>query len=240
MENVMRAAKSVLTALIEWVITDIPGTVGRRLRRVYWCTRLQQMGRDVQIDVGVRILGPEHVSIGDNTWIDNYVVIIAGPPSKGEGPFLRRKNPDFNGDLGEVVIGNNVHVANFVVIQGHGGVIIGDNLCIASGSMIYSMSHHHSNLVDRSDPRKYKFTSMVDRREQSLIAAAVVLESDSAVGLNTTILPGVTVGAGSWIGSGSVVVRSVPSNTLASGNPAEVVKPELHPGWTADKDQFVD
>lgn len=230
----------VLSSLIEWVLIDIPGPIGRRLRRAYWRTRLKHMGRDVQIDIGVRILNPYNVSIGDNTWIDSYVHIIAGAPFEGEGPILHRDNPEFEHGLGDVTIGSNVHIANYVVLQGHGGLSIGDNIGVASGSMIYSMSHHHSNLLDRSDPKKYKFTPMVNRRQQSLICAAVVLGRDSAVGLNCTILPGVSVGAGSWIGSGSVVTRSVPSNVLASGNPAEVVKPELHPGWKVDTDEFDD
>lgn len=237
MSSVLGLSKLVLSSLIEWILLDIPGPVGRRLRRAYWRTKLKHMGRDVQIDIGVRILNPQHVSIGDNTWIDSYVFIIAGPPSIGEGPFLLRENPDFEHALGDVTIGSNVHVANYVVLQGHGGLFIGDNVGIASGSMIYSMSHHHSNLLDRSDPKKYKFTPMVDRREQSLICAAVVLDRDSAIGLNSTVLPGVSVGAGSWIGSGAVVQRSVQPNALATGNPAQVVKADLHPGWTPDTDQ---
>ena len=225
---------TILANLVEWVVMDIPGPAGRAVRYHYYRRRLKALGRNVKFDVGVRILNPEFVSIGDNTWIDNYVVILAGPPSVGDGPILYKPNSDFDLEPGEVLIGRNVHVANFVVLQGHGGLKIGDNSGVASGSMVYSLSHHHSNLLDRSDPRKYKFTSMVQRRDQSLICAPVVMGQDTALGLHCILLPGVTIGAGSWVGSGSVVTHSIPANVLATGNPAQVLKTDLHAGWTPE------
>jgi acetyltransferase-like isoleucine patch superfamily enzyme len=44
------------------------------------------------------------------------------------------------------------------------------------------------------------------------------------IGMNTIILKGVTVGDNSVIGAGSVIVRDVPPDSLAAGNPAVVVK----------------
>ena len=37
-------------------------------------------------------------------------------------------------------------------------------------------------------------------------------------------MPGVTIGSNVVIGGGSVVVKDIPSNSLAVGNPARVVK----------------
>lgn len=222
----------ILSTLIEWVIADIPGPIGRRLRRLYWSRRLKHIGQGVQIDVGVRIVGPEYISIGDNCWIDNYVVLLAGPPTEGGGPIYRKDTPGFRGDPGEIIIESGVHLVNFVVVQGHGGVQLGHNSSIANGGMVYSMSHHHSNLVDRTDTRKFKFTPMVDRSEQSLICRPVVIGDDCAVGLNSVVLPGTQVGHGTWIGSGSVVSGKFPGNALVMGNPAEVKKLDLNPGWS--------
>lgn len=41
---------------------------------------------------------------------------------------------------------------------------------------------------------------------------------------NATILPGVTIGDNSVIGAGSVVTKDIPSNVVAFGNPATVVR----------------
>ncbi|NBO65248.1 MAG: sugar O-acetyltransferase, partial [Acidobacteria bacterium] len=38
------------------------------------------------------------------------------------------------------------------------------------------------------------------------------------------ILPGVEIGAGTTIGAGSVVTRSIPANCFAAGNPCRVVR----------------
>lgn len=230
----MKRLRSVFESILELLVSNVPGPLGRVMRARFWRSRLKHLGKGVKIDVGVRILNPHCVSIGDNTWIDNYVVILGGAPKEGDGPILLKKNPEFQGNSGDVTIGNNVHVANFVVLQGHGGLRIGDNTGIASGSMLYSMSHHHSNLVDKADTKKYDFTPMVPRSDQSLIVSPVVIGTSSAVGLNSIILPGVTVADGGWIASGSVVSNSVPANSLAAGNPATVIKHELNPGWTVD------
>ena len=46
--------------------------------------------------------------------------------------------------------------------------------------------------------------------------------------MHSIILKGVTVGTGAIIGAGSVVMRSIPANCIAAGNPARVVR-ELDP-----------
>lgn len=38
------------------------------------------------------------------------------------------------------------------------------------------------------------------------------------------MLPGVTIGSGTTIGAGSVVTKDIPSNVVAVGNPARVLK----------------
>lgn len=214
----------ILNSLIDPFITGVPGGLGRRLRYQYYKRRLKYLGAGAVIDVGVRILNPRFVSIGDNTWIDNYVIIMAGPPGTTGRKIHRRPNPAYRFQEGEVVIGRNCHIAPFVVLQGHGGLSIGDDCGIADSSSLYSMSHHYSNPEDRSDQAVYKFTPMAPAEQQSLIVSPVVMENNSALGLHSVMLPGATIGEGSWVGSNALVMKPIPPFSIATGNPAEVKK----------------
>lgn len=44
------------------------------------------------------------------------------------------------------------------------------------------------------------------------------------IGANVTICPGVTIGDNTVIGAGSVVLRDVPENSVAAGNPCRVIR----------------
>lgn len=48
------------------------------------------------------------------------------------------------------------------------------------------------------------------------------------IGMNATILPGVTIGNEVVIGAGSVVTKDIPSNSIAVGNPARVIRTDVH------------
>ena len=50
------------------------------------------------------------------------------------------------------------------------------------------------------------------------------VEDDVFIGMNCLILKGVTIGKGSVIGAGSVVVKNIPSGVIAAGNPARVIR----------------
>lgn len=208
---------------IELLITWIPGGIGRRLRYTHFKRRLKYLGNGVVIDVGVRIINPQHVSIGDNTWIDNYVIILAGAPI-GDRRVYRRPNPAFQYEEGQVVIGKNCHIANFCILQGHGGISIGDNSGVASGSLLYSMSHHYKDPLDPANGTIFKFSPLAPHCEQSLILSPIVMADNTALGLHSIVLPGTTIHEGSWVGVNSVVSKTIPAYCIASGNPAVVKK----------------
>ena len=54
--------------------------------------------------------------------------------------------------------------------------------------------------------------------------APVVIEDDSDLGVNSVILPGVTVGRGAIVGAGAVVNRDVPPYAVVAGVPAKVLR----------------
>ena len=52
----------------------------------------------------------------------------------------------------------------------------------------------------------------------------ITLEDDVWIGANATVCGGVTIGKGSIIGAGSVVVKDIPSGVIAAGNPCRVIR----------------
>ena len=46
----------------------------------------------------------------------------------------------------------------------------------------------------------------------------------SMIGMETMIMPGVTIGEGAIVGAGSLVTKDVPAWTVATGRPAKVIK----------------
>ncbi len=225
MKRTLTRLKALLVSLPEWLVTYLPGPLGRKVRLVYWKARMAHVGRGVTFGVGVQVGNPSFVTIGANSWIDDYVILLAGPPGGNRHLIARRPNPSFRGAEGELRIGRDCHIAQQVTLQAHGGLTIGDASGVASGARIYTLSHHYRDLTGKGDPGAvYKFTPRAPEEEQALIASPVVMEDFTAVGLNTVVLPGSTIREGSWVGTLSVVTGEIPAYSVATGNPARVVK----------------
>lgn len=86
------------------------------------------------------------------------------------------------------------------------GIHIGDNTLIASGTII--LSHDH---VRKKPNGEYWISDTSIGR-------------NSFIGVRSLILPGVNIGDECCIGAGSVVTKDIPSNSIAVGCPAKVIK----------------
>lgn len=54
--------------------------------------------------------------------------------------------------------------------------------------------------------------------------AKIVLKKGCLIGMNSMVMPGVTIGEGAIVGAGSLVTKDIPAWTIATGRPAKVVK----------------
>ncbi|MBG6214254.1 MULTISPECIES: DapH/DapD/GlmU-related protein [unclassified Cryobacterium] len=95
---------------------------------------------------------------------------------------------------------------------------IGDDVLIANGVGIVGREDHDMAQVGIS----IRDSRWVGRFPDEMSHITVV-GSDVWIGYAATVLSGVTIGDSSIIGAGAVVTRSIPSNSIAVGNPARVV-----------------
>lgn len=114
-------------------------------------------------------------------------------------------------------LGEDVLVGSQVVVDGHADV--GDGVSMQTGAYVPA----HTTVGDAVflGPNATMLNDPYPVRE-SVDLDGPTVESDASVGANATLLPGVTVGEGSFVAAGAVVVEDVPPRTLAVGVPAEV------------------
>ena len=113
-----------------------------------------------------------------------------------------------------VKLGRNVHF--YGATPGMFGtepwlITIGDNVHIVSGCNF--VNHDGGVLILRN------------RHPTLELTRPIAIGSNVYIGINCTILPGVTIGDNVIVGAGSIVAKDIPSNSVAAGVPARVIKP---------------
>ncbi|PPS21359.1 sugar O-acetyltransferase [Brachyspira murdochii] len=105
--------------------------------------------------------------------------------------------------------GNNFYVNYNCVILDCAKVKFGDNVFIAPNCGFYTAGHP----LD------------IERRNSYIEYAYPITVGDNVwIGANTVVVGGVKIGNGAVIGAGSVVVKYIPDNVLAFGNPCRVIR----------------
>lgn len=108
-----------------------------------------------------------------------------------------------------IVFGKNCYANTDLTILDEHWVRIGDHVLMGPHVSIYTANHPLDPVV---------------RREGLETAHPVTIEDDVWIGGRVVINPGVRIGAGSIIGSGSVVTKDIPSGVVAAGNPCKVIR----------------
>lgn len=84
-------------------------------------------------------------------------------------------------------------------------ITLGDNVRCGANTLITDTDWH------MDDPRSGK-------------CEPIIIEDNVWLGINSSVLKGVTIGKNSVIGAGSIVTRSIPANVIAAGNPCRVIR----------------
>ena len=116
--------------------------------------------------------------------------------------------PPFYVDFGKNIrSGNRCWIQEGCTFFDRGGITIGNDVFIAPKVNLITINHD-------SDPENRSAT----------YGRPIVIEDKVWIGINSTILPGVTVGYGSIVGANSVVTHDVSPYTVVGGNPAKFIK----------------
>ncbi|MDO8788270.1 MAG: acyltransferase [Sulfuritalea sp.] len=155
---------------------------------------------------------PFNIRLGAGTIIPGRCTLIAS----GDGISIGKRVELHEGSYlhcqgGSISVGDETAIGPYVVIYGGGGVFIGTFCGIATHTAIVSTSH----VADRSD---------VPIRAQGSREAAVNIADDVWVGMHCSVAMGVTIGEGSILGAGTVLLRSVEPRSVVVGVPGGVVR----------------
>lgn len=109
---------------------------------------------------------------------------------------------------GDVTVGRNVWVGPYTLLDGTGGLWIGDYVSISAGVHLYT----HDTVAwavsgGRAGPSR----------------APVRIGDRTYIGSQSIVAKGVTIGEGSVIGAGAFVNRDIPPGSYAVGTPCRVI-----------------
>ena len=133
-----------------------------------------------------------------------YMGKILGKPLEESTTVL----PPFYIDYGKpVTIGKRCFIQQCCTFFGRGGITVGNDVFIGPKVNLITINHD-------VDP---------DNRSATY-GRPIKIEDKVWIGINSTILPGVTLGYGAIVGANSVVTKDVPPMTVVAGNPARIIK----------------
>ncbi len=152
------------------------------------------IGNNVSISRKASIYTPERMNIGNNVRIDDFAVLS-----------------------GKITIGNHVHIAVYVALfGGSNGIILEDYAGISSNCVVYSETDDYSGefMTNPTIPDPYR----------NVRGGQVVLKKHVLIGTGSSILPGVTIGEGTAVGSMSLVNRTLEPWGIYVGSPCRKIK----------------
>lgn len=155
----------------------------------------------------VDIRGKDYIEIGKGFTTGRYCRIEAYPPDEKSKVLF---------------VGKNVQINDFVHITAVSKVRIGNNVLMASKIFISDSNHGSYNGNDfDSNPKTPPSIRALSFNEVSI-------EDNVWLGEFVSVLPGVTIGRGTIVGSGSVVSKDLPPEVIAVGSPAKPIKKFNH------------
>lgn len=152
-----------------------------------------------------------NISIESSAVVDSEAKFGTNGPINVGANCKIRKHATILPSGGHVNIGSGGLVNLFSILQGQGGLEIGDNVLIGPQTTIVSCNHK----FEKRD---------VPVKSQGFSEEGVVIGNDTWIGNGVTVLDGVNIGEGSVVAAGSVVTKSFPEYSVIAGVPAKKIE----------------
>lgn len=114
------------------------------------------------------------------------------------------KNVDLRSPY-RIIVGAHTNINKKCVLDGRGGLKIGDNVDIAQETNIWTEQHDYNSPTYNS------------------VCKEVIIEDYVWLASRVTVLPGVHIGRGAVVASGAVVTKDVPPLAIVAGIPAKII-----------------
>ncbi len=111
----------------------------------------------------------------------------------------------------KMIIDDGTWIGQQCFFHSAGGLMIGKNVGIGPAVKIITSSHQMENCEKPILHQELQFKQ-------------VIIEDDCDIGVGVIILPGVTIGKGTFIGAGAVVTKNISAYSVAYGCPARIVR----------------
>jgi acetyltransferase-like isoleucine patch superfamily enzyme len=181
--------------------------------RLYFRYKKIHFGKNMQVYNKVYITGNRgNINIGDDFHFTSGGGI--NPIAKNIRGCIHTNHTD-----SEITIGNHVGISS-ACIYIMKRLTIGNYVDIGANCTIMDSDVHQLDYLARRGEK----SSYVNDVRTTVQSAPVTIEDDVWIGAHCIILKGVTIGARSIIGAGSVVTKNIPADCIAAGNPCKVIK----------------
>ncbi len=176
-------------------IRRICAGIASRARNLWY----KALGVDIQGYVWLRRISiPRNhgeISLAANVALDEGVVLLAGGDPRGAK---------------KITIGANTYINRHTFLDASHEIRIGRD--VAMGPRCYITDHDHG------------MAPGMPVMAQPLVSSPTVISDGVWLGAGCIVLKGVTIGSNTIVGAGSIVLRDLPPDVVAAGQPARVLR----------------
>lgn len=211
-------------------LCNLPGALGIALRKIFYKRMFGRMGRGVVIGRGVTIRHPHRIRLGDGVIVDDYAVLDGKGNREvtidiGAGSIIGRNSvlscKQVAEASGQIVLKEQVNISVNCTLISESDLEIGNKVLIAGHCYLNAGGNHG---IERLD--------MPILDQPMMHRGGISIGEGSWLGAGAVLLDGARMGANAVAAAGAVVTGPVEEFTIVGGVPAKLLRDrrETSPG----------